>query len=145
MIQDPSRSSRGRWTGFSTCTACARVSQTAVTHPNRFASSGFARFSLRGLREAGCAREWSASFQLKVGEQIVALRIGFAVGTSLYLYYSGFDDAWARYSVMTTTVAEAIKYAIAQRLQDRQSLADQGRFEDALEPAASGLSSAPSN
>jgi hypothetical protein len=42
------------------------------------------------------------------------MRIGFAVGDSLYLYYSGFDPAWARYSVMTTTVAEAIKYAIAR-------------------------------
>jgi CelD/BcsL family acetyltransferase involved in cellulose biosynthesis len=38
------------------------------------------------------------------------------VADSLYLYYSGFDPQWARYSVMTTTMAEAIKYAIAQGL-----------------------------
>ncbi len=31
----------------------------------------------------------------------------------MYLYYSGYDPLWARYSVMTTTVAEALKYAIA--------------------------------
>jgi CelD/BcsL family acetyltransferase involved in cellulose biosynthesis len=35
----------------------------------------------------------------------------------LYLYYSGFDPEWARYSVMTTTVAEAIKYAIETGLR----------------------------
>ena len=32
---------------------------------------------------------------------------------SLYLYYSGYDPTYARYSVMTTVVAEAIKFAIA--------------------------------
>ncbi|HEX8783200.1 MAG TPA: GNAT family N-acetyltransferase, partial [Steroidobacteraceae bacterium] len=36
---------------------------------------------------------------------------------SLYLYYSGFDPAWARYSVMTTTLAEALRYAIASGLE----------------------------
>jgi hypothetical protein len=45
------------------------------------------------------------------------MRIGFVVRDSLYLYYSGFDPAWSRYSVMTTTVAEAIKYAISQGLR----------------------------
>jgi len=34
------------------------------------------------------------------------------VGDALYLYYSGYDPAFGDYSVMTTTVAEAIKYAI---------------------------------
>src|SRR6185437_12384817 len=53
----------------------------------------------------------------EVGSQIVAMRIGFVVGDSLYLYYSGFDPQWSRYGVMTTTVAEAIKYAIAQGLK----------------------------
>jgi CelD/BcsL family acetyltransferase involved in cellulose biosynthesis len=34
----------------------------------------------------------------------------------LYLYYSGFDQDWGKYSVMTTTVAEAIRYAIARQV-----------------------------
>ena len=42
----------------------------------------------------------------------IATRIGFALGDSLYLYYSGFDPEYRRYSVMTRTVAEAIRYAI---------------------------------
>ncbi|HEX3855645.1 MAG TPA: GNAT family N-acetyltransferase [Polyangiaceae bacterium] len=58
--------------------------------------------------ERGCLR----IFQLRVDEQVVAIRIGFIVGDSLYLYYSGYDPEFARYSVMTTTVAEAIQYAI---------------------------------
>jgi len=52
-------------------------------------------------------------FQLKIGGAVVATRIGFAVGSSLYLYYSGYAEEYAQYSVMTTTVAEAIQYAIA--------------------------------
>jgi CelD/BcsL family acetyltransferase involved in cellulose biosynthesis len=52
-------------------------------------------------------------FQLRVDERIVAVRIGFVVAGTLYLYYSGFDPEYGKYSVMTTTVAEAIKYAIA--------------------------------
>ena len=52
-------------------------------------------------------------FQLVLDQRVVAVRIGFVVGEVLYLYYSGYDEAFAKYSVMTTTVAEAIKYAIA--------------------------------
>lgn len=51
-------------------------------------------------------------FSLKIRDKTVATRIGFANGDSLYLYYSGFDPRFARYSIMTTTVAEAIRYAI---------------------------------
>jgi CelD/BcsL family acetyltransferase involved in cellulose biosynthesis len=83
-----------------------------VSHPNRFAS----RISRDFLYEV-CARLSTSGalrlFRLEIASQIVAMRIGIAVGDSLYLYYSGYDPAWARYSVMTTTVAEAIKYAIA--------------------------------
>ena len=51
-------------------------------------------------------------FQLKIAGQVVASRLGFVLGDELYLYFSGFDPEWAAYSVMTTTVAEAIKWAI---------------------------------
>jgi CelD/BcsL family acetyltransferase involved in cellulose biosynthesis len=53
-------------------------------------------------------------FELKVADRVVASRLGFLLGDELYLYFSGFDPAMARYSVMTTTVAETIKWAIAQ-------------------------------
>jgi CelD/BcsL family acetyltransferase involved in cellulose biosynthesis len=84
-----------------------------VAHPDRFSKQIFRDF----LHEA-CQR-FAASgalrlFQLHIGEAIVATRLGLVAGDGIYLYYSGFDPAWSRYSVMTTTVAEAIKYAIGQ-------------------------------
>jgi CelD/BcsL family acetyltransferase involved in cellulose biosynthesis len=87
--------------------------ETSVMHPNRFASR-VSRDFLYEVCERLAARGAVRIFELKIGAHIVASRIGFAVGSSLYLYYSGYDTAWSRYSVMTTTLAEAIKYAIAQ-------------------------------
>jgi CelD/BcsL family acetyltransferase involved in cellulose biosynthesis len=84
-----------------------------AAHQDLFASPLFRRFlhdACRAFAESGALR----IFQLKISGQIVATRIGFVSGDSLFLYKSGFDPEWARYSVMTTTVAEAIKYAIGQ-------------------------------
>jgi CelD/BcsL family acetyltransferase involved in cellulose biosynthesis len=83
-----------------------------VVHPNRFGGEGARRFLFDvcgRLARRGVARV----FQLKLRGTVVAARIAFVVGDSLYLYYSGFDPAWARYGVSTTVVAEAIKYAIS--------------------------------
>jgi CelD/BcsL family acetyltransferase involved in cellulose biosynthesis len=87
-----------------------------VLHPNRFASL-VCRDFLYAVSARLAARGAVRLFGLKIGAEIVAMRLGFVVADSLYLYYSGFDPAWARYGVMTTTVAEAIKYAIAQGLK----------------------------
>lgn len=54
-------------------------------------------------------------FQLVIGGEVVATRVGMALGDELYLYFSGYDPAWGKYSIMTTTLAEAIKWAIAER------------------------------
>ncbi|MDE2361726.1 MAG: GNAT family N-acetyltransferase [Hyphomicrobiales bacterium] len=51
-------------------------------------------------------------FQIAVAGKVIATRIGFVMGDELYLYFSGYDVDWGRFSVMTTTVAEAIKWAI---------------------------------
>jgi CelD/BcsL family acetyltransferase involved in cellulose biosynthesis len=90
--------------------------QSSAIHRNRFESLVSREFlyDVCGrLAEQGIVR----LFVLKIGAQTVAMRIGFVVGENLYLYYSGFDPEWSRYSVMTTTVAEASKYAIAQGLK----------------------------
>ena len=84
-------------------------------HPNYFSGRSLQEF-LRDVCNSLAARDAVRVFQLKIGPEIVASRVGFVVGDSVYLYYSGFDPAWARYSVMTTTVAEAFKYAIAHGL-----------------------------
>jgi CelD/BcsL family acetyltransferase involved in cellulose biosynthesis len=90
--------------------------KTAPTHLDRFASKLLRDF-LHDVCERLCRRGLVRIFQLKIGSEVVATRIGFVVGESLYLYYSGFDPEWSRYGVMTTTVAEAIKYAIAHGLK----------------------------
>jgi CelD/BcsL family acetyltransferase involved in cellulose biosynthesis len=59
------------------------------------------------------ARDAVRVFQLRVRGEVVATRLGFALGTTLYLYFSGHDASWSRYSVMTIVVAEAIQYAFA--------------------------------
>ncbi|MEI9942318.1 MAG: GNAT family N-acetyltransferase [Pseudomonadota bacterium] len=56
-------------------------------------------------------------FQLEIAGQVVAARLGFVLEDELYLYFSGFEPAWGKYSVMTTTVAEAIKWAIERRFR----------------------------
>jgi CelD/BcsL family acetyltransferase involved in cellulose biosynthesis len=85
-------------------------------HPNQFASRTSQDF-LYDVCSNLTVRDAVRLFQLKIGTEIVASRIGFVVGDSLYLYYSGFDPAWARYSVMTTTVAEAFRYAIGNGIR----------------------------
>jgi CelD/BcsL family acetyltransferase involved in cellulose biosynthesis len=85
-------------------------------HPNFFASRPLQAF-LYGVCDQLALRDVVRVFQLRIGEEIVASRIAFVLHDSVYLYYSGFDPAWSRFSVMTTTFAEALKYAIANGLK----------------------------
>ncbi len=86
-----------------------------VMHPNHFSSQISRRF-LHDVCERLAPHRIVRIFEMYVREQLVATRIGFVIEDGLYLYYSGFDPAWSRYSVMTTTVTEMIKYAIGQGL-----------------------------
>ena len=56
-------------------------------------------------------------FQLEIAGSVVASRLGFLLGDELYLYFSGYEPAWGAYSVMTTTVAEVLKWAIERQLK----------------------------
>jgi CelD/BcsL family acetyltransferase involved in cellulose biosynthesis len=91
-------------------------SATSVKHRNNFSQRMLREF-LHEVCERFAGSGNLRIFQLIIGSQVVATRIGFVTGDSIYLYCSGYDPEWARYSVMTTTVAEAIKYAIAQGLK----------------------------
>jgi CelD/BcsL family acetyltransferase involved in cellulose biosynthesis len=84
-----------------------------VSHPNVFASPAAQRF-LFDLFARLAARGEARVFQLEIGGDVIAIRLGFALGETLYLYYSGYDPAWARYSVMTTTLAEALRHALSE-------------------------------
>ncbi len=84
---------------------------------NRFAGQA-AREFLYDVCTRLAARDALRIFQLRIADAIVASRIGLVVDDSIYLlHYSGFDPAWARYSVMTTTLAESFKYAIAHGIK----------------------------
>ena len=83
-----------------------------VIHPNRFDGEGSRRF-LYDVCDRLAHRGVTRVFLMRIKGEVVAARIGFVVGSSLYLYYSGFDPAWAKYGVATTIVAEAMKYAIS--------------------------------
>jgi len=86
--------------------------ECAARHKNHFASK-ISREFLNAVCEPLAVRGTVRLFALKIRGEYVAMRLAFAVADSLYLYYSGFDPQWWRYGVMTTTVSEAIKYAIA--------------------------------
>jgi CelD/BcsL family acetyltransferase involved in cellulose biosynthesis len=118
VIEEPPELRRGldRFLELHALRARFKTSSTAA-HANRFESQ-VSRDFLYEVCERLSKRGAVRLFQLKVdGAQIVAMRIGFLVGDGLYLYYSGFDPRWSRYGVMTTTVAEVIKYAIAHGLK----------------------------
>jgi CelD/BcsL family acetyltransferase involved in cellulose biosynthesis len=84
-----------------------------VRHRNVFETPGSRRF-LVDVCERFAERGAFRLFRLRAAGKVVAARIGFVLGDSLYLYYSGFEPALARYSVMTTVVVEAIQYAIRE-------------------------------
>jgi len=89
--------------------------RNTVKHPDRFAAQ-VSRDFLYEVCDRLARRGITRLFAMRIGREIVAMRIGFVVSDSLYLYYTGYDPRWARYGVMTTTMAEAIKYAIAAGL-----------------------------
>lgn len=80
-------------------------------HPNVFGStraSAFLADYLRTSAASGAARV----FVLYVDGRPVAARVGFLFGEQLYLYFSGYEPAMSTYSVMTTCVAETLRWAI---------------------------------
>jgi CelD/BcsL family acetyltransferase involved in cellulose biosynthesis len=87
-----------------------------VKHPDVFASPPQAQEFLIEICQRLALRGSARVFQLWVDDKLVSTRIGFSMGDTLYLYYSGWDPAYSRYSVMTTLLAEVIRYAIAQGL-----------------------------
>ena len=87
-----------------------------IRHRDVFAAPSSQAF-LAEVVERFAAQDQARVFQLRIDGKVVAARIGFVLADTLYLYYSGYDPEWAPYSVMTTTVAEAIKLAIDWKLR----------------------------
>ena len=89
--------------------------RNTVFHPNVFEAERSRRFIHEYcLRMAG--EGMLRIFQLVISGDVVASRIAFQFEHELYLYYSGYDLKWGRFSISTTVMAEAIKWAIDRRL-----------------------------
>lgn len=90
----------------------ARAERQETVHHFDIFSTPEAKGFLKDVCRRFAERDSLRIFQLKLGQRVIATRIGFIAGETLYLYYSGYDPEFAQYSVMTTTVAEAIRYGI---------------------------------
>jgi len=88
----------------------ARMRNTPV-HPDVFEWPP-ARAFLGEVCQLFAQRGVTRIFRLWAGNRVVATRIGFELGQSLYLYYSGWEPAFGKYSIMTRLLCEVIKYAI---------------------------------
>ena len=84
----------------------------SVMHENYFSTTERQRFLL-DVCERFAQRGALRIFQLLDKDTNIATRIAFALGDSLYLYYSGYAPRYAKYSVSTTVLTEATKYAIS--------------------------------
>jgi CelD/BcsL family acetyltransferase involved in cellulose biosynthesis len=82
-----------------------------IQHPDRFANqrhrSFFVEYAQR-MADLGLLR----FFEIEIGGRVVASRIAFVIDSELYFYFAGYDPEWRKYSVMTTLMSEAIRWAI---------------------------------
>jgi CelD/BcsL family acetyltransferase involved in cellulose biosynthesis len=85
-------------------------------HPDRFNTASH-RNLIGGVAKCMAERRQLAVLQLEINGSVVATRLAFLLGDELYLYYSGFDPKWRRHSVMTTLMAETIKWAMERGIK----------------------------
>src|SRR5262249_17838715 len=90
----------------------ARAAAKEMTkHPDRF-STGPNRALVFAFAQQMAERGQLHLLQLEIEGAVVATRMAFQLGDDLYLYYSGYDTRWRKYSVMTTLMAETFKWAM---------------------------------
>ena len=95
--------------------ARAAVADMNFKHPDRF-EDGTNRAFLVDLAAEMARRQRLIIFEMEIAGQIVASRLAFLHDRQLYLYYSGYDPSWRNYSIMTTLMAEILRWGIAEQL-----------------------------
>ena len=114
----------------------------ATRHRDLFAQASHRAF-IADVAQIMAERDQLRIFELEVDGKIVAARMAFLLGEELYLYYSGYDLAWRKHSIMTTLMCECFKWAIERGVKvvnlskgkDPSKLRWRGReimFHDAL-------------
>ena len=83
-----------------------------VHHPDYFQSAE-AR-SLIDLLARDPAKSGMRLFVLKDGERVIAVRLAFETPRGTYLYYSGYDADYGKYSIMTRLSVEVLKHSIGR-------------------------------
>jgi hypothetical protein len=95
----------------------ARATATAgIAHPDKFADKDRRSFLLDVgplLADLG---------QLKVGllevdEKVVAAQVWLEMHDTMFLYYTGYDPAWSKFSVQLVATLECLKEGMARRIQ----------------------------
>ena len=95
--------------------ARAAVADMHFKHPDRF-QDGASRAFLGDLASEMARRRQLVIFELEIAGRIVASRLAFLHDRQLYLYYSGYDPSWRDYSIMTTLMAEILRWGISKQL-----------------------------
>jgi CelD/BcsL family acetyltransferase involved in cellulose biosynthesis len=95
--------------------ARAGVADMHFKHPDRFGNPT-ARAFMTDVANAMARQGRLKIFELEIGGEIVASRLAFLHERELYLYYSGYDPAWRKYSIMTTLMSEILRWGIGQGL-----------------------------
>jgi hypothetical protein len=96
-------------------TARAELTGT-IDHINAFATPHAQAF-LHNIARLHAEQGRMLAFQLVIKDAVVATRLAFVCGDELYLYFSGYLPEWSKYSAMTTTVVEIMKWAIVKRFK----------------------------
>ena len=72
---------------------------------------------------------------LCVDGEPAAAQLWFEHGDTLFLYYSGYDTRWARFSVALIATLEAIRSAMAERgIRRLEFLSGGGQFKERWDP-----------
>jgi len=87
----------------------------SIRHPDNFRALRSRRF-LRAYARELAQRDQLRIFQISIAGRVAATRVGFQFGEQVYLYCSGYDPRWRKYSLMTTLIAEAIRWCIDQQV-----------------------------
>jgi CelD/BcsL family acetyltransferase involved in cellulose biosynthesis len=96
--------------------ARANASDMTIDHPDRFANPRHRRFLVEYVQRVA-ERGLLRLFEIEIDGQVIASRLAFLLDSELYFYFAGYDPNWRKYSVMTTLMSEALKWAIDHRVK----------------------------
>jgi CelD/BcsL family acetyltransferase involved in cellulose biosynthesis len=108
------------------------ISGAAVAHEDRF------RFHDRRSFLTDVGPMLAATGRLKVGllevdDSVVAAQAWLETGSTMFMYYSGYDPAWSRYSVQLVATIEALKDGISRGLTSVELLRGGGHAKERWE------------